>query len=271
MEHNKKKLFQCLGLSLLVVFIGLASGMILSATPLGNTLNNSDIAAQTVNTLSRVLMSVFLIFIVKKLYGLKIGFQKENLGKGIFIYGILIVFVTVFQVVSNYQTPDLTLGKAMPIILLYLLFNLAIGLFEEVLCRGVLFNAFRKYYGESRKGIYLATFISSFVFGSLHLINLIGNSGIIVATIAQVIYATLFGVLFCVIYYRSGNLLSCIILHGVFDLTDVFWKCFSNNRMQLIEISNSTDLSFVEAGIIILICSSFLISALVQLRKEFDS
>jgi hypothetical protein len=76
-------------------------------------------------------------------------------------------------------------------------------------------------------------------------------------------------VFFSTIYYRTGNLLSCIILHGLVDFTGTIWYCFIENRAAQMAIYNTTDSSAGQALIVLILTAPFIISSLVQLRKEF--
>ena len=111
---------------------------------------------------------------------------------------------------------------------------------------------------------------SSLIFGIMHLTNLIWSPSLIISTICQVIYATFVGFLFCVIYYRSKNLISCMLLHGIFDFTAYFWFSFSDKLFQQTIDSNSVDISMGNGVLLILLSSTFVISGIFQLRKEFS-
>ncbi|MCR5807870.1 MAG: CPBP family intramembrane metalloprotease [Oscillospiraceae bacterium] len=169
----------------------------------------------------------------------------------------------------SYQKPEIGFVQALPQLLLFFVFNMTVGVVEEVLYRGLIFNSFRKYFGESKKGVYRAVLLSALVFGIVHLTNLIFTPDLVIATITQVIYAFFFGVLFNVIYYRTDNLLPCIIMHGVFDFISVFWTCFAEDLDKQIEVSNTTDMDIVSGLILIGLMSTFLISGLWQLRRIF--
>ena len=155
-------------------------------------------------------------------------------------------------------------------IVYFFIITLALGREEELLCRGLLFNSFKIYFGNTKKGVYLSAIFSSLIFGIMHLTNLIWSPSLIISTICQVIYATFVGFLFCVIYYRSKNLISCMLLHGIFDFTAYFWFSFSDKLFQQTIDSNSVDISMGNGVLLILLSSTFVISGIFQLRKEFS-
>jgi membrane protease YdiL (CAAX protease family) len=94
---------------------------------------------------------------------------------------------------------------------------LCVGFLEEMIFRGLLFEAMRK------DNVKAAVVVSSLTFGAGHIINLINGSGAeLLPNLLQVVYATAAGFMFVMIYYKSGSLLACIAAHGVFNALSVF-------------------------------------------------
>ena len=99
----------------------------------------------------------------------------------------------------------------------YMLTMLCVGFLEEVIFRGLLFNAIRK------DGIKSAILVSSLTFGMGHIINLFNGSGAeLLPNILQVVYATAAGFMFVMIYYKTESLLVCIGAHGIFNALSIF-------------------------------------------------
>jgi len=81
---------------------------------------------------------------------------------------------------------------------LYMLAMFCVGFLEEVIFRGLLFEAMRK---DSEKA---AVIVSSVTFGIGHIINLINGSGAeLVPNLLQVVYATAAGFMFVMMYSKS--------------------------------------------------------------------
>ena len=94
---------------------------------------------------------------------------------------------------------------------------LCVGFLEEVIFRGLLFEAMRK---DSVKA---AIIVSSVTFGIGHIINLINGSGAeLLPNLLQVIYAAAAGFMFVMMYYKSKSLFVCITAHGAFNALSVF-------------------------------------------------
>lgn len=99
----------------------------------------------------------------------------------------------------------------------YVLTMLCVGFLEEVIFRGLLFNAMRK------DGVKSAIIVSSLTFGIGHIVNLFNGSGAeLLPNLLQVLYATAAGFMFVMIYYKTESLLVCIVTHGVFNALSVF-------------------------------------------------
>ena len=94
---------------------------------------------------------------------------------------------------------------------------LCVGFLEEVIFRGLLFNAMRK------DGVKSAIIVSSLTFGIGHIVNLFNGSGAeLLPNLLQVVYATAAGFMFVMIYYKTESLIVCILAHGVFNALSVF-------------------------------------------------
>ncbi len=99
----------------------------------------------------------------------------------------------------------------------YVLTMLCVGFLEELIFRGLLFNAMRK------DGVKSAIVVSSLTFGMGHIINLFNGSGTeLLPNLLQVAYATAAGFMFVMIYYKSNSLWICIAAHGIFNALSVF-------------------------------------------------
>ena len=100
---------------------------------------------------------------------------------------------------------------------LYILAMFCVGFLEEVIFRGLLFEAMRK------DNVKAAIIVSSVTFGIGHIINLINGSGAeLLPNLLQVIYATSAGFMFVMMYYKSKSLIGCIVAHGAFNALSVF-------------------------------------------------
>lgn len=91
------------------------------------------------------------------------------------------------------------------------LFVALVGIFEEVLFRGIVFHGL-----ELRTGPVLALFISSFLFGSMHYVNWISGQNL-ADTHAQVLHAGFSGILYAAITLRTNSVWPGAVLHALWD------------------------------------------------------
>lgn len=97
----------------------------------------------------------------------------------------------------------------------WLLTNVATGLFEEVLMRGLCFYVLLKAWGKSKYGVYKAAFFQALIFGLAHLGNLYHMPTLDV--IAQVTFATLIGIGFAGLVLLTKSLWPAIIVHTLIN------------------------------------------------------
>ena len=113
--------------------------------------------------------------------------------------------------------------------ILYILAMFCVGFLEEVIFRGLLFEAMRK---DSERA---ATIVCAVTFGIGHIINLINGSGAqLLPNLLQVVYATAAGFMFVMLYRKTGSLLVCIISHGLFNALSAFSKEAVTDELRII-------------------------------------
>ncbi len=142
----------------------------------------------------------------------KVGFWES------FKYGWPeLVMSLVFLIVSGFSLVEST-SISIPTILNLAVYCFFIGVVEEFLCRGWLFNEFLERYSDSKKGIILSIILSSLIFGLIHFFN-IGETQGVAETILQVLNATVGGVFLTLVYYKTKNIWNVVVLHAIWDFT----------------------------------------------------
>lgn len=160
-----------------------------------------------------VLLSVALIIFIKS-NGLfiKFGFCKSQVSAKSMLYYIPVLLMLTVNLWSG-----ISIKHSVTEAVLYILTMLCVGFLEEVIFRGLLFNAM------ARDNIKAAVIVSSLTFGIGHIVNLINGSGASVfENLLQVLYACAAGFMFVMIYYTSESLIVCILSHGVFNALSIF-------------------------------------------------
>ena len=179
----------------------------------GDALSASIGIEKSVTVVIGILLSAILLLFLKKNrlfsdYGLC---KPKASAKSMLYYIPILIMLTVnlwYGVRLNYDALETVL---------YILAMLCVGFLEEVIFRGLLFEAMRK------ENVKVAIIVSSVTFGIGHIINLINGSGAeLLPNLLQLIYATAAGFMFVMMYYKSKSLIGCIVTHGAFNALSVF-------------------------------------------------
>ena len=250
----------------LVVVLLVSSGYIGLMT-LVSRLVEDALVGTILDIVVKIFVGVLAIFIIKYKYtNGSIGLGKKGLIMGVFVYGAMLWVYIILNFTAGKSAIDRTILEALPLILLYLSMCIAIGFVEEAIFRGLVFNFLRKSLGESKGAIVVAILISSAMFGLCHLLNLVARPHMIVSTITQIIYATILGAYFAVIYYKSGNLCAPIILHTVFDFVYYVWFAFSNEAI----VRSNVDISIINGVLSIALYLPVIIWSVLCFMGMFD-
>ena len=117
------------------------------------------------------------------------------------------------------------------LVYIFLLKTLSVGFYEEFIFRGVAFPILIKAF-NNKNAILISAVLSSFIFGLVHYVNLIGDPDNFAGITNQVFFATSIGVFFCGIMVRTENILVPVILHTLVN--------FGFGSSELIEVVEET-------------------------------
>lgn len=87
-----------------------------------------------------------------------------------------------------------------------------VGFVEEMIFRGFLFRALLK-----KRGPKVAIIVSAVTFGIGHIVNLLAGMATL-ENLMMIIFAVAWGFIFTMVYYKSGSLFPCIVVHAVVDV-----------------------------------------------------
>ena len=159
-----------------------------------------------------VLSLILFLFIKRNNLTEKYGFCKADIAASKMLFYIPVIILLTANMWHGFRV-NMSLLET----ILYILSMFCVGFLEELIFRGLLFNAMLK------NGKNSAIIVSSVTFGVGHIINLINGSGAeLLPNLLQVVYAIAVGFMFMMIYYRTKSLLPCIITHGVFNALSAF-------------------------------------------------
>ena len=159
-----------------------------------------------------VLSAILFLFIKRNYLTEKYGLCKADVAASKMLFYIPIIILLTANMWHGFRVNMSPLET-----FLYILSMFCVGFLEELIFRGLLFNAMLP------NGKNSAIIVSSVTFGVGHIINLINGSGAeLLPNLLQVVYAIAVGFMFVMIYYRTKSLLPCIITHGVFNALSAF-------------------------------------------------
>ncbi|MBU3217280.1 CPBP family intramembrane metalloprotease [Clostridium estertheticum] len=168
--------------------------------------------------LEQVIASLFLILILKQFDLFKIvGFTRFKECKSLWIVWPMIILS--FLNGAGLIDGSIVIDKSKPfVIILFILTYLSTGLFEEVLCRGVVLGVILRKWGSTKKGCYLSVILSSVLFGSTHIVHFLLHHFSLLASLTQITYGTFIGVFFAACVLRNKSIYPAIMLHAIFDI-----------------------------------------------------
>lgn len=178
--------------------------------PLRNSLL-SKIIQQTCGSLAGILLMYRANI---RLFG-----KPQNL---LFMIPCLLIAVDNFQFSSYFNGNMALIEKQSIDIILFALYCMAIGLFEECIFRGIIFAVLASRFSNDKKGFLKTYVVSSLIFGLAHLFN-----GISAATLLQVGYTTLTGGLFAFALIKTKNILCAAFTHGVYNFCGLLFEKFN--------------------------------------------
>lgn len=163
---------------------------------------------------------------------------------------ILYTIIAFIRSISQIKVSNINMYEVIAL----LLFTLTVGLFEEILCRGWLQNEFIERFGKDRKGVIYSIIVSGSIFGFMHITNAFYGQDIY-TTIIQIMSAIVVGIAFGAIYYRTKNIWTVIILHGLWDFAVFFAQI--NASSSCVEISSTINTITPAIGILTIFISAF--------------
>lgn len=183
-----------------------------------NALSNQMIQG----TISRLLASsVFVVLLVS-------FEQKKTFTSHSKLSTILIVFIPALLVAINnfpfsaYFSGHASLVEPSSTVWLFLLECFSVGLFEEIIFRGILLIALLRLFPKDLKGAFYAMILSSVTFALTHSLNLL-NGAHMFGTVDQILYSFLTGMLFAIVFIKTKNLLYSVMLHSVYNFTGLIF------------------------------------------------
>ena len=125
-----------------------------------------------------------------------------------------------------------TLNLSIAESLFYVGSMICVGWLEELIFRGFLFKAMAE--NELRS----AAIVSSVTFGIGHIVNLFNGSGAeLLSNLCQFVYVVAIGLLFVLIFLRTGSLSPCILTHSIVNALSAFANTSTRTPAQTVTMA----------------------------------
>ncbi|MBI8989355.1 CPBP family intramembrane glutamic endopeptidase [Corynebacterium meridianum] len=152
-------------------------------------------------------------------------FRFANIRRGGYLLFAGVILSSVFFIFP--PSGGLTAPSVGPV-LFFVLGCLMTGLWEELLCRGLIQNTLVDAFGTDRRRTWWSITASSAIFAVMHFVRLITDPHLVVTTTTQVLYAFAIGMLLGVIYHFTRDLVTVILIHAVFNMLGGVSAVFTN-------------------------------------------
>ena len=204
-----KKLYEKNGLTFAIVWIVVYCVLQSLANPLNEMIGVAYAASAAFCVLQTV---VLFAFIRKNNLQKRYGLCKPHVPARQFLYYVPLLILASGNLWNGFAINYSPAEMACRIVCM-----LCVGFLEEVIFRGLLFQAIAK------DNIKSAVVISSVTFGIGHIINLFNGSGMdVVGNLCQIVFAIAVGFLLVTIFDRGGSLLPCILVHSAINTLGTF-------------------------------------------------
>ncbi len=229
------KIIHALFITMLTILLwggALIGGTIMGGLIIGNSADESAVAKYSADIITYliVLLALFLLITILKMNNIfkNLKIIRSSVSRWAFLALFLCIAGDLFLNVKyvliimekgylDYHTFTFSGPFAL---LLALVVYAAVGLTEEVCCRGILLSIWQKYFQKHKNSKMKAALISSIVFGAVHLINLANGFSVsnIIYTLSQIFFATMYGMFFAALMFKTKSLWFCALFHGMIDL-----------------------------------------------------
>lgn len=216
---------------IIIVWLGaLITGSIFTQYILIRQINNL-LMLEYVQMAVMYLFVIEVLFVISKILELDYVFNDLKIFNiHIGIIGILSIFLCfggdiylLFKFVNNLfiqeKITEITIVSPQ-IIAISMIVYFLVGFSEELCFRGILLKLWTNYNKNPKARWIKSTLIISIIFGLVHLVNL--SNGLsranVVYTVTQVLFASMYGVLFAGVMCKTNSIWLCGLIHGTINL-----------------------------------------------------
>lgn len=232
-KFDRKKIRNIVEISLILLFCLLTLAFdYIKINYVSHDLRNkyiSKIIQQTCGAVAAILLM--------KRQGISLFGKPQHL---LYMIPCLLIALDNFQFYAYFSGKMELIHKEPLDIILFALYCLSVGMFEECIFRGVIFTVIASRFSKDKKGLLYTFVISSAVFGLAHVFN---------GSILQVGYTILTGGLFAFTLMKTKNILCCAFVHGLYNFCGLLFE-----TAERFGLGNGVVLDFGTAMTMLIVC-----------------
>lgn len=258
-NENKEKDLTRYFYKMFIIFVLIDLGITFLPEIITTFISGFKYGEDIINEIFYALFALIIMLLFKNSY--VFTNKQDKFYKGI-IYALPLVIYSIVKLIMNAVTlTSFSIGNLINAIILCIL----IGITEEFLCRGWLQNEFMERFGDSKRNVLTSIFLSSLIFGFMHVADIIiANQGVL-ETLIQVSCVTAFGFLLGTVYYKTKNIWSVIFLHILYHFSGFISEV--NQVKECTYSVASTSIKLMNIGTAILLCVFFILSSIIVIKK----
>lgn len=172
-----------------------------------------ELVLRMADGITRLIFSVMMLYFIGN-FGFRVIPRKTHIIDLLVVIPALIIAVNNFPFVA-YINGDCSLTEDAGGIIMFAVWCIGVGLFEEISFRGVILPLTLIFLKDKKRPVFFTIAVSSAVFALTHLVNLF--SGNIGGTILQVGYTFLIGAMCGIVTVKTGNVFISALVHIVYN------------------------------------------------------
>lgn len=189
-------------------------------------------------------LSIVLIAVLKFAFDINcMKPEKNSIRTGLRFYWPLLAIPTVASVITVILavTGGSVNPKLVPELVTNFVFTISVGLFEELLFRGILGVGLIKAFKNSKHAFAIAVIVSSFIFGFVHIMfDMDFSNGFVMSQcVLKTLETGLTGAVFFLIFCKTKSLIGAMVCHTLFDFMSLAGNIFMDPTAEVMEKANS--------------------------------
>lgn len=173
------------------------------------------------DTIFRFFGSIVFIFIIYTFGHKVLKFHRPVIKSLIVIIPALLISINNFPFIPFFSG-NAEITKPIYTIIIFAITCISVGLFEELIFRGLILFFLLQKLPKNREGLLLSIIISSALFGLMHLFNIFDGANI-GATLLQVMYSFAMGLVWAIIVLKTRNIWLAVILHSIYNFSGLLF------------------------------------------------